>query len=119
MNSNTIKIIGTAEIPEALEMGFDYAIAGRLSVPSIEKQDNQDGSFTYQHKGKLQLIQIVNKSGKTFKGIAKGSKSQKLRWKIMERGDNDFYELVMNSIIENIDWYIETVFDPINQHKNA
>jgi len=103
MSNYTIKIIGTAELPESLEMGYDHVVAGRMSIVSIEKQDNQDGSFTYQHKGKLTHIEVVNKAGKTFKGVAKGSKSQKLRWRIMERGDNDYYEKVMDFLINNLD----------------
>ncbi len=106
-DSNTIRIIGSAEIPEGLEMGFDYVIAGKVTIKKIEKEDNEDGGYTYSHKGKLQLVEIVNKAGKTFKGVAKGSKSQKLRWRIMEHMDNDGYEILMDKLIDNLESIIE------------
>ncbi len=106
-NSNTIKIIGTAELPNGLEMGQDYIIAARMGIPEISKQDNEDGTFTYQHKGKLTHIELANPAGKTFKGVAKGSKSQKLRWRIMEHGDNDYYEKVMDHFINHLEEILE------------
>ncbi len=102
-NDNTLKITGIAELPQGLEMGKDYVIAARMSIPGISKDDNEDGTYTYQHKGKLTHVEIVTDAGKTFKGVAKGSKSQKLRWKIQEHGDNDYYEMVMDRIISNLD----------------
>jgi len=103
INSNTLKINGIVELPDGLEMGKDYVIGARMAVPEIAKQDNEDGSFTYAHKGKLTHIELVTKVGTTYKGVAKGSKSQKLRWRIMERGDNDYYERVMEKLINNLD----------------
>ena len=108
-NSHTIKIVGTAEIPVMLEMGQDYVIGARMAIPEISKQDNEDGTFTYQHKGKLTHISVVNSAGKTYKGVAKGSKSQKLRWRIMEHGDNDYYEMVMDRIIGNLDQVLKSL----------
>ncbi len=107
-NSYTLRIIGTAELPASLEMGYDHIVAGRVSIVSIEKQDNMDGTFTFAHKGKLTHIELVNKAGQTFKGVAKGSKSQKLRWRIMQYGDNDYYEQVMEKIIVNLEQILES-----------
>ncbi|MGH7249529.1 MAG: hypothetical protein ACREGC_01000 [Minisyncoccia bacterium] len=90
-------------------MGQDYVIAARMAIKEVAKQDNEDGSFTYQHKGKLTHVELANNAGKTFKGVAKGSKSQKLRWRIMEGGDNDYYEMVMDRIINNLDQVLETL----------
>lgn len=107
MNSHALKIVKTAELPEPLEMGFDYAVAGRMAVVDINKHDEQDGTFTFTYKGQLTHIQVVNKIGKTVKAVAKGSKSQVLRYKIMEHGDNDFYEATMSKLIDNLDEVLE------------
>ncbi len=104
MNSYTLKIGGTSEIPTTLEMGHDYVVAGKLSVTSIEKIDQENGEFEFCHKSKLHSIELVNKLGKTVKGKAKGSQSQKLRWSIMEKENTeDYYQLVMSKLIENLD----------------
>lgn len=111
--NHTLKIIGTAELPNALEMGQDYIVAGKLSIPKIEKIDNEDGTFTFCHKAKLIQIELADKAGKTYKGVAKGSKSQKLRWRILETTDNDGYEAVMTKLIDN--W--EDINEFLNQER--
>lgn len=108
MNSHTLKINGTAELPTTLEMGHDYIVAGKLSVTSIEKIDQENGEFEFCHKSKLHSIELVNKIGATVKGKAKGSQSQKLRWKIMEKQNTEeFYKLIMGKIIDNLDEILE------------
>lgn len=102
-NNNTLKITGIAELPEGMEMGHDYVVAGRMGIEDINKHDENNGEYTYQHKGKLTHIEVVNKVGKTFRGVSKGSKSQKLRWRIMQHGDNDYYEMVMSKLIDNLE----------------
>ena len=69
--SNTLKVTGVAEIETPLEIGEDYTIGARLSIVSIEKSDNQDGTYNYGHKGKLQLIGVTTKEGETYKGKVK------------------------------------------------
>lgn len=104
MNSHTLKINGTAELPTTLEMGHDYVVAGKLSVTSIEKIDQENGEFEFCHKSKLHSIELVNKLGQTVKSKAKGSQSQKLRWAVMEHENTEeYYQKVMSKIIENLD----------------
>ena len=103
MNSNTLKITGIVELPEPLEKRHDYTFAGRLTVRSIESLDNEDGTDTDLHKAQLTHIAIVNKLGATVKGVKKGSKSQVLRFKIMEHGDDEFYQKAMGKIIDNLE----------------
>lgn len=107
MNDHELKLIKTVFLPEPLEMGFDYAFAGRMSVIDINKHDDQDGSFTYTYKGQLTHVEVVNKLGKTFKAVAKGSKSQVLRMKLLNYGDQEFYEQTMSKIIDNLDEVLE------------
>ncbi len=104
MNSHTLKIGGTCEIPTTLEMGHDYVVAGKLSVTSIEKIDENNGEFEFCHKSKLHSIELVNRLGATVKGKAKGSQSQKLRFSIMEKENTEeYYQAVMSALIQNLD----------------
>ena len=107
MNSFDLKLVKTVEIPELLETGHDYAFAGRMCVTDINKHDEQDGSFIYTHKGQLTHIEVINKLGKTFKAVAKGSKSQVLRFKITERGLD--YDLTMSKLLDNLDDVLEVI----------
>ncbi len=103
MNENTLKIIGTVSLPEPLEMGTDIVVAGRMSVVSIEKKDLENGDFEYCHKAKISHVEVVNKLGATVKGVKKGSKSQVLRLRILEHGDEEYYQQVMSKIIDNLE----------------
>src|SRR5690348_14878227 len=101
MNSNTLKIIGTCELPEALAMGTDYVIAAKISIPQISKIDLENGEYEFCHKGKIQNVELVTAAGKTLKAVAKGSKSQVLRLKILERGLD--YDSTMSLLLDNLD----------------
>ena len=102
-NSYTLRIIGIAELPNPLIMGFDYEIKAKVAIPKIEKIDLENGEFEYLHKAKMINIELATQGNKAVKGTAKGSKSQKLRWRILERTDNDGYEKIMDAIINNLD----------------
>ncbi len=102
-NSNTLKIIGTCELPNNLEMGVDHKIIAKVSIPKVEKIDLENGEYEFCHKGRLLNIELTTNEGKSFKARVKGSKSQKLRWAIMEFGDADYYEQAMDKIIANLE----------------
>src|SRR6185369_120437 len=101
--SNTLRIIGICELPTPLEMGVDYIVAGKLSIPKIETIDLKIGKFELLHKGKIHSIELADKIGKTFKGTAKGSQSQVMRYKIMDKYGADAYESVMSVLLTNLD----------------
>ena len=103
-HSFELKLTKTIGIPEMLETGHDYIIAGKMSVTDINKHDEDNGNFLYTHKGQLIQLEFINKAGLTIKGKAKGSQSQKLRWSIMEKENTEeYYQKVMSALIENID----------------
>lgn len=109
MNSHQLKIVKTAELPESMEMGHDYVVAGRMSIVDINKHDEQDGSFTFTYKGQLTHIEIVNKVGATLKSVAKGSKSQVLRLRILEQTDEEGYQMIMGKLIDNLDVVLDVL----------
>lgn len=83
-------------------------IAGKLSVTSIEKIDCENGEFEYCHKGKLIAVELADKLGKTYKGVAKGSQSQKMRAMIINRYGSDEYPIIMGVLLENLDLILDT-----------
>lgn len=103
MNSYTLKINKEVELPEPLEMGYDYTVQAKLAIKSIEKIDQDNGEFEYAHKGQLLYVDTTTKQGKSIKAKAKGSQSQKLRWEIMQHGDEEFYKETMSKIINNLE----------------
>lgn len=111
MPNYSLRIIGLADMPSALEMGSDYKITARVAIPKVEKIDLENGDYEYLHKARLINIEIADKGGKTFKGTAKGSPSQKLRWALMERMDEEGYKQVIFKILNNLD----EVLDILNE----
>lgn len=103
MPNHELKLVKTVEIPQPLEDNHDYVIAGKFSVTDINRHNEDNGDYTYTYKGQLIAVEVVNKQGRTFKGVAKGSMSQVMRAKIINKYSADAYEGVMKALLENFD----------------
>lgn len=74
-----IKINGTANIPETLEMGKNYRISTEGSVTQKKEDDNFDGSSNVTFKFEPINVSITDKLGKTIKAADPRRNSQKIR----------------------------------------
>lgn len=110
MNSHTIKISNSAEIPEPLEMDRTYKISLEGDCKDIKKSSNDDGSFTYTYNVKLLTAEIEDDLGQTLKIVDKKKQSQKLRQQIeftrIESGSpldkEEYYNKVMTAVRHNL-----------------
>lgn len=104
MNSHQIKLSGSFEIPEPVEIDRDYSIQFTGSVDEIKKKSD-GGEIGYVYCLKPLHGEILSDKGKTIKVVRKGSQSQKLRALILARGLD--YEQTMSKIIDNVDIILE------------
>lgn len=89
MNSHTLKISNSAEIPEPLEMDRTYRITLEGDCKDIKKSSNDDGSFTYTYNVKLLTAEIEDDLGQTLKIVDKKKQSQKLNAQIRIMAEED------------------------------
>jgi len=109
MNSYTLRITGTAEIPTPLSQGLDYTIKAQIAIPRVEKIDLENGNFEFLHKGKLINIELADKLGNSYKGTVKGSPSQKWRNIIGAVKGFDEYDSFMDKMIKHSEQVISFV----------
>lgn len=102
MESNKLKLIGSAELNESLEINHDYALAVEGTVTDITKSSDEQGGFVYSHKLKLRVCEVLKSNGEIIKAKVKGSESVKTRLAILgikdqinpEMEDQQFYEAI-------------------------
>lgn len=99
MNSHTLRISNSAEIPEPLEMDRTYKISLEGDCKDIKKSSNDDGSFTYTYNVKLLTAEIEDDLGQTLKIVDKKKQSQKLRQQI------EFTRLESGSLMDKEQYY--------------
>ena len=112
VNEHIIRIVGLANIPEALLQGHDYKVLLDGSVVEIAEQNNQDGSVNLKYKIKIFGECQVKELGKTpIKGTSKNyTPSQELRfalrraWNEQNEGlpFDDYYNNRMDEIITEV-----------------
>jgi hypothetical protein len=112
INENILKITGGASLDREVEPSKNLLIKnGELSVYSVEKRDNQNGSFNLIYKAKFVSEIDFVQEGKPIRGADKTSKSKKLRgaiWHLSSEADmggldeEQFYEVVMDKIVLNL-----------------
>ena len=96
-NSHQIKINGSFEIPDPLEINTTYAIGLSAEITDINKSSDDAGGFVYSYKAKP-LIGQATDGQKTIKFVDQKKQSQKLRGQLcmiaQERGvdPQKFYE---------------------------
>ena len=111
MDIHKVKIVGTAEIGEPLDIKKDYSLVmKRCSIRNIvKKQTNEDNNFVYMYSLENMDITTILDEGKTIQGKGK-SIAKSLRSNIYYKGtelgveDNEtFYQNTMKKIIINLD----------------
>lgn len=106
MNSHTLRIANSAEIPEPIEMDRTYRLSLEGDCKDIKKSSNDDGSFTYTYTLKLLTAEIEDDLGQTLHISDKRKQSQKLRQQIefsrIESGSTtdseEYYNRVMTAV---------------------
>lgn len=101
MNSNKIKLSGSFEIPEPVQIDRDYELTLTGGITSIAKTSNEDGTFTYSYTLKPLYGEIIDDKGETVKVVRKGSQSQKMRAMILNLGYD--YEPTMSKLMDNLE----------------
>lgn len=108
MNEYQIKIIGASELGQSIDTTKSLRVGMDVEIYSVEKLDNQDGTFTVRYKSKVVGAIDVMQGEKTFKGKDKSRKSQQLRWKLEAKGTalgldpKQYYDEQMSKIIASI-----------------
>ena len=102
IDTNTIRISGKAEIPKRLDIEKEYVMATRVAIEGIEKRPNEDGSFEYIHKVKINSHVDIEAQGKLIRSKDPKSRSKQMRYAIIRQ--NVDYEAYMA-------WYIATKLD--------
>lgn len=102
MNSFSIRIIGKAEIPEALDVEKEYVLATRVATESVTKRPNDDGGYDYTFSLKINAHVDIEAQGKLIRSKDPKSRSKQMRYAIIRQ--NVDYEAFMA-------WYIATKLD--------
>lgn len=110
-DTHYIKLSGKANIPEGLEIGFNYEAKIAGTVTTKTESDNNDGSHSIYYK--FEPVQVeINKMGKTLKAKDTRGASQIFRaavWKYWSNKSrtgmesNDYYQRLMTHLIQNVD----------------
>jgi hypothetical protein len=106
LNSNILKITGSAEIEAPLEIGKRYAVGMEIGITDERKVDNEDGTFDVEFKGKMIRAQVKKENGEIIKTKDNTAQSVKTRMAILavksefrpEMDDDSFYNLVQGGI---------------------
>lgn len=114
-DSHILRFTNTAELPEELKMGIDYIIGAQATLKSIEKKDNNDGSFTYVYKMGITEVHISNPVGKSVPVVAKSAKSESKKTRdqfFMIHRDN-------NIAMDFEEWYSKAMqYERVHREKN-
>lgn len=107
MNSNSIKLNGKFEIPEALEIDQSYELKLTAGITAISKHSQEDGSYEFVYAAKPEFGEVVKDNGQVLKLRKKGSQSQKLRAEILSMGLD--YEATMSKLIDRLEEVLEVI----------
>ena len=116
ISSYVLLLSGKAELPRAIDLGYNYHIALSGSVRTSTDSDNDDGTLTRLFKFKPIKIEVLNELGETIKAKDTRSNSVLLRNLIYKRWANaaskmdfdSYYDAVMASAMVNIDKIIDS-----------
>lgn len=115
-NEHILKIIGTANIPEALDYK-EYKLELQVEVEKIAKKNNYDGSFDFIYNARQITAEIKLEGGKVLKSKNTRTNSQKMRYAIemiridndlsaqagQSRTEEDFYNQAMGAMMANLE----------------
>ena len=103
MDNHILKIVGSSELPEPLQMKSEYLFSVKGVIFKISKEDNEDGTFTYTYPAKQISVEVLKKTGEIIKTKDLAKQSQRLRLAIdnlrpSEIDKEIFYQDTMNDI---------------------
>lgn len=79
MNSHILRITGSSELPEPLEIETDYQILLDCEITSIVKRSLNDGGYNFVYSAKQKTAEVKDNKGKTIKTTDRKGQSVKLR----------------------------------------
>lgn len=107
MNEYSLKITGSAALPEQLDATKSLTITAKLDIYEVAKRDNQDSTFTIVYKAKITSEVSVQQSDKVIYHKDTSRASQRLRLAItayaLEQKIEDtesFYQSTVETLIE-------------------
>ena len=103
MDNHVLKIVGTSELMQPLDMKTEYLFSVKAVINKISKEDNEDGTFTYTYPAKQISVEVLKKTGEIIKTKDFTKQSQRMRLAIdnlrLEGVDKEiFYQDTMNQI---------------------
>lgn len=101
MNEHYLKITDKASIAEPLEIGYEYAFAGIITVDSINKKDDHKGGFEYTHKAQFTDHIELQRLGKIIKAKDTKKNSQRFRGAVWHLQQNEGMTHVDEEIFYN------------------
>ena len=110
MDSYAIKLTGTAELPEPLEIGHNYAVSLQGSITAETISDNEDGSKTHYYRFRPVMVEVVRPKGERLRAKDTRSRSQQLRawlfrlWREENSGESfdDYYDRRMLDVMQKL-----------------
>ena len=109
INEKIIKITGSVNIPDELQIDCEYVLQCKTSCDKVEKKSNQDGTVNLIYKLRLSgdMTILDSKLKQLMKAKDTKSMSQKLRGRIYEyqneKGitipEEEFYRVQMQKLI--------------------
>ena len=110
INEYVLRITGGAYLGKELDASKVINLtSGEVSIYSVEKRDNQDGTFDIHYKGKFTSPIEITQGGEVIRGRDKTSESKKTRYAVKcfaaELGETDtdlFYEIFQQKLRSNI-----------------
>jgi hypothetical protein len=115
MNDLYLKLTGSVNIPEELEIRKTYHVSIEGTVISKLIQDNEDNSESVYYKFSPTLVEILKPTGEIIKAKDKRKDSQLTRLAIrgyhldnnLQEDEEDFYHRVQVAIRHNLDSIIK------------
>lgn len=118
-DTNFIKLLGKANIPEPLEIDKAYAVVAQVEVTDVKRSTNHNGEYDVTFVAKPFDIEIVKQTGERFKAKDPRRNSQKIRlalWKYyFDEGMTEDFDEVYNEATAVICSMVPTVLREVKR----
>lgn len=104
LEERQLKISGSVNFFEEINIENEVGIIGNLQVYSVEKKNNEDGTYNMIYKAKFpEGVELID-SGRKLRTKDKSKKSQQLRRKIAGiDSSEEYYQKTLDKLIHNIE----------------
>lgn len=124
-NSYYIKIIGKANIPQALEIGHNFKVIADCSVTQEQKDDNENGTYDITYKVVPITAEISKDNGPTIKATDPRRNSQKIRNYLFKHyhdegvveGFDEIYDAFTFEVMANTPQMLRAAIKRVNHEK--